>query len=645
MVKDDLPCTGVQVGSSSLCWAHLPPQQLSQALRSLGPGEALDLRGTTLDKALTRRILDKFRDPRTHELLIGDASLENTKISGEVSFSGAVFEGDARFFGCDFHDKADFYGTEFKQYAGFNDARFDYLDFGKARFSRGPISFKYVTFRDTAEFDDTVFAGRTEFSYADFRRHAGFSQVRFEGEAEFNGVTFHSASFQHGRFEDEASFYSAKFMMHADFIDVYFGKACSFGGAKFKDNAWLTNCKFSGKADFSEARFNAGAWFARSQFGSDVSFETAEVAADALFNDVTFAGDARFDEVKIKGTTVLGPSTVKGELRLNGFEASGTVEATAAANRVTCTRSKFTDRVWLSLVGGDLWLVDSVFTSPVTVESSLRPVGGIGPTPGGEPVRVRLRSLRGTDAEHLTLIDADLSRCVLSGLRRPEQLRLEGRCVFAPTPRGWHRRWEIRLWRWRWRPRLWRWTARETLFEEHLWRASDTAPGPHDGWARLPDDDAEDIGTSNPERLEVLYRQLRAVFEGASNEPGAADFYYGEMEMRRHAGHRGSERWLLGWYWFLSGYGLRGSRALGGLVVLILSAALVLQYIGFPGQVPSYLYCALYAAGSVVSVTLASNHLPEVLTGWGDIIRIVLRIAGPVMLGLAALAVRGRVKR
>ena len=225
---------------------------------------------------------------------------------------------------------------------------------------------------------------------------------------------------------------------------------------------------------------------------------------------------------------------------------------------------------------------------------------------------------------------------MLSGLRRPEQLRLEGRCVFAPTPRGWHRRWGIRLWRW---------SAREALFEEHLWRASNAAPGPRDGWARLSDDDAEDIGTSNPDRLEVLYRQLRAVFEGASNEPGAADFYYGEMEMRRHAAHRGSERWLLGWYWFLSGYGLRGSRALGGLVALILSAAFVLQYTGFPGQVPSYRYCALYAAGSVVSVSLASNHLPAVLTGWGDIIRIVLRIAGPVMLGLAALAVRGRVKR
>jgi hypothetical protein len=38
-----------------------------------------------------------------------------------------------------------------------------------------------------------------------------------------------------------------------------------------------------------------------------------------------------------------------------------------------------------------------------------------------------------------------------------------------------------------------------------------------------------------PARLAVLYRQLRKAQEDAKNEPGAADFYYGEMEMRRLA--------------------------------------------------------------------------------------------------------------
>jgi hypothetical protein len=33
------------------------------------------------------------------------------------------------------------------------------------------------------------------------------------------------------------------------------------------------------------------------------------------------------------------------------------------------------------------------------------------------------------------------------------------------------------------------------------------------------------------------------------------------------------------------------------------------------------------------------------LTRWGDILQILLRILGPVLLGLAILSVRGRVKR
>ena len=33
-----------------------------------------------------------------------------------------------------------------------------------------------------------------------------------------------------------------------------------------------------------------------------------------------------------------------------------------------------------------------------------------------------------------------------------------------------------------------------------------------------------------------IYRDLRKGLEDVKNEPGAADFYYGEMEMRRLAG-------------------------------------------------------------------------------------------------------------
>lgn len=53
----------------------------------------------------------------------------------------------------------------------------------------------------------------------------------------------------------------------------------------------------------------------------------------------------------------------------------------------------------------------------------------------------------------------------------------------------------------------------------------------------------------------------------AGDEPGAADFYYGEMEMRRNSTATPAwERVILFLYWLLSGYALRASRALLALV-------------------------------------------------------------------------------
>ena len=81
------------------------------------------------------------------------------------------------------------------------------------------------------------------------------------------------------------------------------------------------------------------------------------------------------------------------------------------------------------------------------------------------------------------------------------------------------------------------------------------------------------------------------------------------------------------------------------LAALIFVSAVVLEYAGFPGRVPGYLDSLLTAAGFVLSLDFTSQHLPNILTRWGEVVRILLRIAGPVCLGLAALALRGRVKR
>jgi hypothetical protein len=292
------------------------------------------------------------------------------------------------------------------------------------------------------------------------------------------------------------------------------------------------------------------------------------------------------------------------------------------------------------------WLTDTTFEQPSTVESWPGFASPGNDAPGATPVdkrqfaegQFRVRSLRGVDAEHLTLADADLSHCLILGLRRPEELGLAGRCRFALTPRGWslYSRW----------PPLYRWTDRDVLYEERLWRRTSRTAAL--GW--ITTDSVESADVKNAARLSaaslaVLYRLLRKAVEDAHNEPGAADLYYGEMEMRRLSTGRRDEKWLLTLYWLVSGYGLRASRAMLVLAGLVLASALVLQRAGFPGhRAPGYLDCLLYAAGSLLSLDLP-GHLPTTLTDWGQLVRIVLRIGGPVLLGLGALAVRGRLKR
>ena len=120
-------------------------------------------------------------------------------------------------------------------------------------------------------------------------------------------------------------------------------------------------------------------------------------------------------------------------------------------------------------------------------------------------------------------------------------------------------------------PPVWRWTSRQTLAEERIWRA--TTPK-YSGWAEIRSEKPAEV---RPERLAGLYRQLRKAQEDAKNEPGAADFYYGEMEMRRHARTTpAAERGIIWLYWLISGYGLRALRSLGALIIVSIVATVAL---------------------------------------------------------------------
>jgi hypothetical protein len=173
----------------------------------------------------------------------------------------------------------------------------------------------------------------------------------------------------------------------------------------------------------------------------------------------------------------------------------------------------------------------------------------------------------------------------------------------------------------------------------------------------------------------LLYRALRKGREDSKDEPGAADFYYGEMEMRRHDRTAPwPERLVLWLYWLVAGYGLRASRALGWLLCVLVVATVLLaavgfapppstnplsttiigiapqQHIGFEATPPTMTAARPFPdrLGTAALVALEGavfRTSDQALTFKGRLIHTTVRFVGPVLLGLALLSIRGRVKR
>ncbi|MER7911505.1 hypothetical protein [Streptomyces sp. NPDC096068] len=276
---------------------------------------------------------------------------------------------------------------------------------------------------------------------------------------------------------------------------------------------------------------------------------------------------------------------------------------------------------------------------------------------------VRVASLRGVDVAQLVLAEIDLSGCLFTGTVHLDQLRLEGVCSFDKVAPG--TRWQI------WRPA--RFTQRRVLAEEHHWRANRPTAVP--GW-KAGEPSAGHIG---PAQLAPVYRALRKTFEDGKNEPDAADFYYGECEMRRHdVGRPWGERALLSAYWALSGYGLRATRALAWLGAAMAATIAVMMLWGLPADDPKPTITGRQVTAGQKIVLIADTPAPVNPTGpliervtterWEKSLRVVInsvvfrssgqdlttrgtytemfsRLAEPVLLGLVVLAIRSRVKR
>ena len=445
--------------------------------------------------------------------------------------------------------------------------------------------------------------------------HPTFSAVQFhgatfDGNAKFNGVTF----------KGDADFVGATFKGDTRFAEATFNGGADFGGATFERYAGFDGAIFERYARFDGAIFEGYAAFRRATFKGDALFLGATIEDHLRFDGAIFEGYAGFMKATFEGdVAVLGLITVAGLLNLDEVQFASQVRIVVDAGVLNCRRGRFPGGVQFDVQRAVMRLDDTDLSAPSLLTG--RPVSG----PAEAVIRPRLLSLQRANVAGLTLGGVGLADCRFAGAHNLDKLKVEADTVLGLSPA------------------VASWERRQIIAEERAWRAARTRPG---RWGPPSWPDPEDPPKPlSPGAIAGLYRALRKGREDAKDEPSAADFYYGEMEMRRHDRNVGDAEWrrgreplreVLTAYWLVSGYGQRAWRTLAALAVVTALFAVAFHYVGFitPPKPASYWTSLLYTFRSTISLTDSQ----VVLTAWGSFFQALLRITGPVLLGLALLA-------
>jgi uncharacterized protein YjbI with pentapeptide repeats len=528
---------------------------------------------------------------------------------------------------------------------------------GKATFSDalfgGPVSVTGSHFESTVSFSGAKFAAATIFREVQFGQHAYFDDTEFSEDLEVLQC----------RFEGPALFHNVHFHKNAQLsLNRFVGVANAFYGIQFDGDVSFLRSEFVGEIGFFDVAFRRSCSFERVTFASGIHID-----------GIVFSGDVRWDRARID---VLQQLTIvaKGAVSLDYVRFLQGVHLIICAQRLSLRNAHFEKTSSIGVCGCEILLDSANFTQPTTLyyrldtepphapgEKALQnvSVSGVHDPPESEPTQEeqltpvrhdesldlstepqfqdharpvpRLLSVRHANVGQLSVINIDLSTCLFEGAQSLDTMTIEGRGLFTTVSGLRYRLFSTVI------PVQW-WTRRQVLAEELIWRLS------HRPSILLPPGSIiSSVGGVDASRIAAIYRALRKSRELMKDEPGAADFYYGEMEMRRHS-ERGnwSERLILFLYWATAGYGLRGSRSLICLVALTLLATMMLITNGFIGTSPAVMTVTLASAAMIGRIGLAG--IPP-MTSLGQAVRLTLEFIGPLLLGLMLLSIRNRLKR
>ena len=617
-------CIGIRLNPARVCLFHASEEERAAALQLVSETEGvIDARGVHITRPILEQILDAAPRGDNSEPVIKSCQFDKAVFGGGIVFSGATFTGAAWFSEATFSDSAAFDNSKFTGDAGFGGAIFSRrAGFREATFSSG-AGFREATFRDSAEFDRATFGDNAEFDQAKFTGDAKFSKSRFTSGAAFSGATFSCrADFAEVRFDGSADFAKVRFDGSADFADARFTGGADFAEVRFDGATGFNRARFTRGAVFDRVRFTGDAGFGQTTFSGDARFCEARFTSSADFNDATFNDGGRFDRARFEQARQFGPLQAHRKLVLDEVQFAQPVQIEVTSTGVCCRRARFPGGVHFRLRGARVVLDDTDLAAPSILAGIPRPSRSESACPARSELawrvedpagaseqslkgeiseRPQLVSLRRADVAGLRLSNVSADYCRFAGAHNLDKLRLESDVSFAtaPVPVGLGRR---------------SWGGREVIAEERTWRAKrsrrhrrqsqDEDPVPlraqrvahdptndepggalrvaqdvpadhrrnpnnHDHWDDPPwpswlDDPRPDA--LDPRQIAGLYRALRKGREEAKDEPGAADYYYGEMEMRRARPSSGSNPACQSG---VDRAGTRGARHLDGLLASV----------------------------------------------------------------------------
>jgi uncharacterized protein YjbI with pentapeptide repeats len=167
---------------------------------------------------------------------------------------------------------------------------------------RSPITFINCIFNDDVlayVHDDweeatynAVFHEETIFRGCEFKGASAFKYVKFKQNADFTNARFHrEALFKYTKFSTEIAFSKAQFHDDANFKYTNFPEAASFDEAGFGREANFKYTKFYEGVSFRNAVFRRDAIFGYTKFSEPVDFKGVEFEDDTDFRYTTINGD------------------------------------------------------------------------------------------------------------------------------------------------------------------------------------------------------------------------------------------------------------------------------------------------------------------------------------------------------------------